>query len=413
MQSRRWDIFCKVIDNHGDLGVCWRLACQLAVRGERVRLWIDDASALRWMAPAGHEGVEVIDWLDAAALRAAVAAPVPDVLVEGFGCEPAPELVARFAEGPGRAWVNLEYLSAEPYVERLHGLPSPVFKGPGAGLTKRFFYPGFTVATGGLLREPDLMERRARFDRAPWLAAQQIAWTGAGRLVSLFCYEPPALAELLAQLAHGPEPTHLLVTAGRAAQAVQALLPDSSPAASAPAVRGALSISYLPYLTQPDYDHLLWSCDLNFVRGKIRGCAQYGPARRSCGRSTRRTTTRTTSSSTPGSTGSALRRPCGLSTTHGTVSATPLFHRCKCPTGGRKGWNTPAPDCWRKTISSRNCRIRPPKKAKIAGFADFGPDLYDPRCSPLNLPRDMYRGATTPAHAAEGPVHRAANIQRP
>jgi uncharacterized repeat protein (TIGR03837 family) len=268
MQSRRWDIFCKVIDNHGDLGVCWRLACQLAVRGERVRLWIDDASALRWMAPAGHEGVEVIDWLDAAALRAAVAAPVPDVLVEGFGCEPAPELVARFAEGPGRAWVNLEYLSAEPYVERLHGLPSPVFKGPGAGLTKRFFYPGFTVATGGLLREPDLMERRARFDRAPWLAAQQIAWTGAGRLVSLFCYEPPALAELLAQLAHGPEPTHLLVTAGRAAQAVQALLPDSSPAASAPAVRGALSISYLPYLTQPDYDHLLWSCDLNFVRGE-------------------------------------------------------------------------------------------------------------------------------------------------
>ncbi|HEY0886111.1 MAG TPA: elongation factor P maturation arginine rhamnosyltransferase EarP, partial [Ramlibacter sp.] len=20
-----WDIFCKVIDNHGDIGVCWRL----------------------------------------------------------------------------------------------------------------------------------------------------------------------------------------------------------------------------------------------------------------------------------------------------------------------------------------------------------------------------------------------------
>ncbi len=141
MQSRQWDIFCRVIDNHGDLGVCWRLACQLAVRGERVRLWIDDASALRWMAPSGQHGVQVIDWLDAAALRAAVAAPAPDVLVEAFGCEPAPELIARFAETPGRPWINLEYLSAEPYVERLHGLPSPVFQGPGAGLTKRFFYP--------------------------------------------------------------------------------------------------------------------------------------------------------------------------------------------------------------------------------------------------------------------------------
>jgi hypothetical protein len=88
------------------------------------------------------------------------------VLVEAFGCEPAPELIARFAEAPEtdspRSWINLEYLSAEPYVERLHGLPSPVFKGPGAGLTKRFFYPGFTTATGGLLREPDLMERQAR-----------------------------------------------------------------------------------------------------------------------------------------------------------------------------------------------------------------------------------------------------------
>jgi len=142
MQSRQWDIFCKVIDNHGDLGVCWRLARQLAALGERVRLWIDDAAALRWMAPearTGRDGVEVIDWLDAAALQAAVAGPAPDVLIEAFGCEPAPESIARFTEGPGSAWINLEYLSAEPYVERLHGLPSPVFRGPGAGLSKRFF----------------------------------------------------------------------------------------------------------------------------------------------------------------------------------------------------------------------------------------------------------------------------------
>ena len=29
-----------------------------------------------------------------------------------------------------------------------------------------------------------------------------------------------------------------------------------------------LSISYVPPLTQPDFDHLLWACDLNFVRGE-------------------------------------------------------------------------------------------------------------------------------------------------
>ena len=57
--ARSWDIFCQVIDNFGDIGVCWRLAADLAARGHQVRLWVDDASALHWMAPQGAAGVEV------------------------------------------------------------------------------------------------------------------------------------------------------------------------------------------------------------------------------------------------------------------------------------------------------------------------------------------------------------------
>ncbi len=279
----QWDIFCKVIDNHGDLGVCWRLCCQLATRGECVRLWVDDGSALRWMAPQGCKGVTVVDWGDPTAVNAAAADTQPDVLIEAFGCDPAPELIVRFANSHDaaaspheqRPWINLEYLSAEPYVERLHGLPSPVFYGPGEGLVKRFFYPGFTAGTGGLLRESDLMVERARFDRAAWLAELQIEWHGE-RLVSLFCYEPPALASLLDQLATAAEPTRLLVTAGRATQAVRAHLSSGvaydaiSDAISRPksAGAGALSVTYLPQLTQPGFDRLLWACDLNFVRGE-------------------------------------------------------------------------------------------------------------------------------------------------
>ncbi len=59
----QWDIFCRVIDNFGDIGVCWRLATQLAGQGQQVRLWVDDASALQWMAPEGCPGVEVRAWL--------------------------------------------------------------------------------------------------------------------------------------------------------------------------------------------------------------------------------------------------------------------------------------------------------------------------------------------------------------
>jgi uncharacterized repeat protein (TIGR03837 family) len=127
-----WDIFCKVIDNHGDTGVCWRLAADLGSRGETVRLWMDDLAALSWMAPQGAPGVTVGRWTDDTTWP-----PPGDVLVEAFGCDPAPAFVAAFARrhrgAPAAArWINLEYLSAEPFVERAHGLPSPVSHGPGA-----------------------------------------------------------------------------------------------------------------------------------------------------------------------------------------------------------------------------------------------------------------------------------------
>ena len=177
----RWDIFCKVIDNHGDAGVCWRLAAELAARGHEVRLWMDDRSALSWMAPGGAPGVEVITWTpDGPDLEP------QDVVVEAFGCDPPPAFVARMAAcSPAPVWLNLEYLSAEAYVERSHGLPSPVMQGPGAGLTKHFFYPGFTPRTGGLLREQDLAGRRAAFDRGDWRAARGIG--ADAQVLSLFC----------------------------------------------------------------------------------------------------------------------------------------------------------------------------------------------------------------------------------
>lgn len=263
----RWDLFCRVIDNHGDIGVCWRLAAELAARGESVRLWVDDASALGWMAPGGRTGVEVVAWSD----------PAPDlepsdVVVEAFGCEAPASFqaaLARAAVQRGRQppWINLEYLSAEAYVARSHGLPSPVLSGPAAGLTRHFFYPGFTVATGGLLRERDLASRQAAFDARAWLRATGIPDTGIRR-ASLFCYEPPALAALLAHWARDALPTQLLVTAGRAQAAYDAAvrsLDDTAPGWNA---AGQLRAHCLPLLSQRDYDHLLWACDLNFVRGE-------------------------------------------------------------------------------------------------------------------------------------------------
>ena len=264
-----WDIFCRVIDNYGDIGVCWRLGLGLAARGEQVRLWVDDASALDWMAPEGAQGVEVKSWTQPIQTGDLT---MGDILVEAFGCEIAPEFIAAYAKqtrarGKKAIWINLEYLSADGFADRSHGLPSPVMTGPGAGLIKHFFYPGFSAATGGLLCEFDLAARQARFDRAVWLLQLGIEFQGE-RLISLFCYEPAALGVLLDQLANDPHPTQVLVTAGRAALAVKACIEGKNRTKPSWNKHNTLSFFFLPALTQNDFDHLLWACDLNFVRGE-------------------------------------------------------------------------------------------------------------------------------------------------
>jgi len=245
--ARLWDLFCRVVDNFGDVGVCWRLGADLAARGQRVRLWVDDPAPLAWMAPAGCRGVEVVHWAEPAAALAP-----GDVVIEAFGCHPPPEFVDRMARRePPPLWLNLEYLSAEPFVERNHGLPSPQPNGS----TKWFFYPGFSAGTGGLLREPGLLAARAAFDRDAWLAPRGLARRAGERVVTLFCYDNPALPALLQALAGAP--TLLLLTPGHAQRQVHAL----------PLPAGVRTLD-LPWLSQVDFDRLLWCGDFNLVRGE-------------------------------------------------------------------------------------------------------------------------------------------------
>ena len=227
-----WHLYCRVVDNFGDIGVAWRLAADLAGRGERVRLFVDDASALAWMAPSGAAGVDVRAWLEVI--------DGADVVVELFGAG----LPAGAEAG---LHINLEHLSAEGYVERSHGLPSPRRAASGKSSTAWFFYPGFSDRTGGLIREPGLRDLTAA--------------RGAGdeRRVSLFSYANAATCGLLDALA--TKPTLLLVSPGPAATQVATLLGPSM-------TRGRLRAELLPYLAQPDFDALLRSCDLAFVRGE-------------------------------------------------------------------------------------------------------------------------------------------------
>lgn len=125
----QWDIFCKVIDNYGDVGVTWRLARQLVEEhGQRVRLWLDDLRPLPKLWPAVDAaldtqvvaGVDVRRWC-----MAQPPAIDADVVIEAFACHlPETSLPALADRQPRSVWLNLEYLSAEDWVNDCHGLPS-------------------------------------------------------------------------------------------------------------------------------------------------------------------------------------------------------------------------------------------------------------------------------------------------
>ena len=253
------DIFCAVVDNYGDAGVCWRLARQLAhEHGWRARLWIDDPAPLRQLAP-DHAGgpVEVRLWPRSWPCPRPVA-ETADVVIEAFACHLPPGYVEAMASrAPAPVWLNLEYLSAEDWVAGCHGLSSP---DPRLPLVKHFFFPGFGEATGGLLRERGYDARREAFDEALFRDEFGIPPRAAGELtVSLFSYENPALPELMrawAAWATPERPIRLLLPGGSAA----------APASGSPA--GSLGVHALPFLPQARYDELLWACDLNFVRAQ-------------------------------------------------------------------------------------------------------------------------------------------------
>ncbi len=275
-RARRWDIFCRVVDNFGDIGVCWRLANVLArEHGVRVRLIVDRLDLLQRITnhrtdDVNHiffNGIEATRWCSTL---------IPDedvaVVIEAFACELPSEYVGVMASmDRPPLWINLEYLSAEPWIEGCHGLVS---RHPQLGLDKLFVFPGFVPASGGLLREADLLARRDRFRASP---DEQLAlWHSLGvapplpgeRRASLFGYENPAVAPLLRWMRDGPRRWTVLLPEGRS---VADLAGWCGGALRGPGDRwqgGKLTLQVIPFSSQQRYDQLLWASDLNMVRGE-------------------------------------------------------------------------------------------------------------------------------------------------
>ena len=283
------DVFCRVIDNYGDIGVTWRLVRQLQHEHDwQIRLWVDDLKSFQRLEPQvalGAQqvvnGVEIINWTQAtdftprAVVIATFSCDLPERYVDHLRTQSAYDQTS--AKRPDTAkslWINLEYLSAEDWVEGCHQLPSL----RSDGLSSHFFFPGFTERTGGLLRESALIALRDAWqaDRGAQRACMEnlglsehaiaalfplSSNTASARLVNLFCYASAPVDSLIKVLCTDPRQTVLLI-------------PDGIHPQFQSGQYGQLFIERIPFLPQIEYDKVLWTADLNFVRGEdsiVRG----------------------------------------------------------------------------------------------------------------------------------------------
>ena len=277
-QTRTLALFCKVVDNYGDIGICWRLAKQLQQEhGIAVTLWVDDLISFQRICPEvvverdSQEIAQILvrHWRDQEADF--TAADIADIVIEFFACDiPPAYIVAMAACTPRPVWLNLEGLTAEEWVEGCHTLPSPH---PTMSLTKYFFFPGFNKKTGGVLIESPLQQQRQEFQSSQAAMMAFLAQFGltpkemASIKVSLFCYPQVPISNLFSIWQSNAEPIICMVPEGVATEAVELFL-SQAPTVGATATRGALTVRVLPFIPQAEYDKLLWACDLNFVRGE-------------------------------------------------------------------------------------------------------------------------------------------------
>ena len=278
----RWDIFCQIVDNYGDAGVCWRLARALSrlsssstntvssveCDDSRIRLFCDDLNVLNVIAhgdAVAHGaslGIEVLPW--SAAESPAVLASVGDVVIEAFACH-LPQLyieaMVQKVSNQAPIWINLEYLTAETWADDMHLMPSP----QNNGLNKYFYFPGFTPKTGGVLLG-DWHELTSDKKTSPpnSLALVLQSCRPASKKISVFNYKQAPLDGWLnsvnqTALAHGDQVDVFLCADQNVSAATQKVfsLDDS-----------AVKLIQLPFIPQEDYDYLLSICDMNLVRGE-------------------------------------------------------------------------------------------------------------------------------------------------
>lgn len=186
----------------------------------------------------------------------------PDVVIEAFGCDLPERYLAGLLIAPQKPIIiNLEYLSAEPWIVDFHQKASP----QAHGIPKYFFFPGFQENAGGILIDP--IPKESSLTEASIPESLRASWSllrPNAKRISVFCYPGIPLLKWLEDLATLGENFDIVLTHGQREQ-----LQFSSGHPTQPlALPDSIQLISIPFVSQDEYDWMLSQCDFNIVRGE-------------------------------------------------------------------------------------------------------------------------------------------------
>lgn len=275
MELKTLDIFCKIIDNYGDIGVVYRTAKELQkiFPKSKIRAFLNKLDEFKKInsqvldLPSQNiDGIEYItfDYLRDNANELLTA----QVIIEAFGCQ-IPEEYMEIAYDNSELLINLEYLSAEDWIEDFHLQSSPLGRGK---LKKVFFMPGFTEKSGGVIADSNYLERIQRvlenkeFYEKKYLS--DIEDRENKIIGTLFSYEKN-FTPLLEDLKKLDKDVVILAMGEKTQDSLRKILKNFSIEDFRNSLKyGKIEIRFLNFLNQEEYEELINIVDFNFVRGE-------------------------------------------------------------------------------------------------------------------------------------------------
>ena len=239
------DVFCDVIDNFGDAGVCLRLCRDFSKKNYEVRLFCNNVNILNKITNSEDDSnrfLSLFSWSDNN-----MEYEPSEVVIQAFSVRLPDNLIKKIKNRHSTV-VNLEYLTAEPFAEDCHKLPSYA-----DGFESFFFFPGFTSKTGGVVIEESFLEKLKR--------AENIK----SNCLTLFSYENQKVKTVINAL--NKENLILNIFEGRGLNNFNNLL-NLNLAPGDIYKLNNLTVKVLPMVSQDEYDSYLIDSKLNLVRGE-------------------------------------------------------------------------------------------------------------------------------------------------